>query len=101
MKGSSEFLGYGFLNNSGRVEYLTIYTGLQIGFAVYLAISGLVPSFRIPGLVFCVALYSGIIITRIISAIYYSGLTKATFLVGGLELSLCIWGVLLLFQNLK
>ena len=99
--GTSQFLGYSFLNNSGRVEYLTIYTGLQAGFALFLALSGYYPAMRLPGLVFCVAIYVCIIMTRTASAIYYGQLNKATYLVGALEYTLAIWGTILLIRELK
>ena len=99
--GTSRFLGYDFLNNSGRIEYFTIYGGLQMGFAIFLVISGYFQSLRLSGLLFCVAIYICIIITRTASALYYGNLTKATYLVGALEYSLAIWGSILLFNHLK
>lgn len=99
--GTSGFLGYSFLNNSGRVEYLTLYTGLQAGFAIFLSVCAYYPSFRLPGLIFCVAIYACIVITRTASALYYGQLAKATYLVGALEYSLAIWGMVLLFRAFK
>ncbi len=97
---TAQFLGYNFKNNSGKVEYLTIYTGLQMGFALFLAITGYYQSLRFSGLLFCVAIYICIIITRTSTAIYYGQLTKATYLVGALEYCLTIWGCILLFNYL-
>ncbi|MGZ3883906.1 MAG: hypothetical protein ACXVPD_06885, partial [Bacteroidia bacterium] len=37
--GTAENLGLGFLNGSGKTEYLAVYTGLELGMAVFLAIS--------------------------------------------------------------
>lgn len=100
-EGTSNFLGYSFLNNSGKVEYLTIYAGLQAGFAVFLALAAYYKNMNFAGLVFCVALYLGIMLTRTISAFYYGHLTKATYLVGGLEYALGTWGLVILYINLK
>ncbi len=101
MLGTSQFLGYSFLNNTGRVEYLTLYTGLQLGFAVFLAISSFNENMKFTGLIFCVCLYVGIILTRTISALYYGNVLKATYMVGALEYSLAIWGIIILIQQLK
>jgi hypothetical protein len=96
-EGTSSFLGFSFSNNSGKVEYLTIYTGLQAGLALFLGFSGYYESLNIAGLVLCVAMYGCIVVTRTTTAIYYGNLTKATYMVGGLEYVLGIWGVVLLF----
>ncbi len=101
MLGTSQFLGYSFLNNTGRVEYLTLYTGLQLGFAVFLAICSFNESMKLTGLIFCVCLYLGIILTRTTSALYYGNVLKATYMVGALEYSLAIWGIIILIQQLK
>lgn len=97
--GTSGFLGYSFLNNSGKVEYLTIYTGLQMGFALFLAVSAWFPALRLGGLLFCVAAYVCIIVTRTLSGFYFGNLEKATFMIGALEYALCIWGLVVLFRN--
>jgi hypothetical protein len=98
---TSSFLGYEFINNSGKVEYLTTYTGLQMGFAIFLGTVAHYENFRLHGLIFCVALYAGIVITRIGSSFYFGDLEKATYFVGALELTLCIGGILLLVHELK
>lgn len=95
---SSGFLGFSFLNNSGKVEYLTIYTGLQAGLAIFLGLAGYYENMNFAGLVFCVALYGCIVLTRTGTALYYGNLTKATYFVGGLEYGLGIWGGILLFS---
>lgn len=101
MMGTSQFLGYTFLNNTGRVEYLTLYTGLQLGFAVFLVICARYEDMKLTGIIFCVCLYIGIIITRTISALYYSNVLKATYMVGALEYTLAIWGIIILIQQFK
>ncbi len=98
IEGTSRFLGYSFLNNSGNVEYITIYTGLQAGFAIFLGLAGYYESMHLAGLIFCVSLYGCIVLTRTVAALYYGNLTKATYMVGGLEYGLAIWGVLLLWN---
>lgn len=101
MNSTSHFLGYSFNNNSGRTEYLTIYTGLQIGFAVFLMYCAIKPEMALAGLIFCVCLYICIILTRTISAFYFGAPEKATYIVGTLEYVLAGWGTILLCQQLK
>lgn len=98
--GSSKFLGYSFLNNSGQVEYLTIYTGLQLSFALFLGFAAYRPDFNLPALFFCVLLYGCIILTRTMSALFLKDLSNATFIVGALEYSLFIWGLIVLINEL-
>lgn len=94
-------LGYSFLNNSGKVEYLTLYTGMQLGFAAFFAISAFYPGLRLAALVFAVCLYAGLMIMRPISSIFYGNVSKITYLVGGLEYALGVWGIILLVMELK
>lgn len=98
---SAHFLGYGFLNNTGKVEYLTIYTGLQLGFTVFLSIAAFKEEMRFTALLFLVCLYLGIMITRTSTALYFGHLDKATYYVGGLEYVLGIWGVIILFLKTR
>lgn len=93
---TAHFLGYGFVNNTGKVEYLTIYTGLQLGFGVFLAIAAFTEQMRFTALLFCVCLYVGIMLTRTSAALYFGHLDKGTYLVGALEYALGIWGIFLL-----
>ena len=93
-------LGYSFLNNSGRVEYLTIYVGLEIGFSFFLALSAFYHNIQLGGLIFCVCLYAGAMIIRTGSSLFYGNVSKITYMVGGLEYLLGIWGAALLFKNL-
>lgn len=98
-KGTATFLGYDFLSNSGRVEYLSIYTGLEIGFTAFLGLCAFIPGMRVTGLLFCVCIYAGVMIVRPVSALIYGNVSKATYLVGGLEYILGIWGIILLIRE--
>jgi hypothetical protein len=91
---TASFLGYDFVNNSGKVEYLTLYTGLQFGFAIFLGTCAYYTNFRL-------ALYAGIVMTRVSAALYFGNVEKATYFVGALEFILCIWGILLLINQSK
>lgn len=98
---SANFLGYSFLNNSGKVEYATIYIGLEFGFALFLGISAFYLNMALAGLIFCVCIYSGAMITRTSFALYYGNISKVTYMVGGLEYILGICGIILLLRELK
>ena len=94
-------LGYHFLNNSGKVEYLSVYTGMELGFAVFFAVSAFFPAFRLGGLLLASCLYMGLMILRPISAMHYGNVSKITYVIGSLEWVLGIWGIILLVMALK
>lgn len=98
---TSNFLGYQFVDNSGKVEYMTVYGGMQLGFSVFFIIMAYYPSLNNAGLIFSVAIYSCIVILRTISALYFGNIQNATYMVGALEYILCIWGIILLVNNFK
>lgn len=97
-EGSSKFLGYSFLNNSGRIEYITIYGGLQLGFGIFLLYCAYKD--RFDGVIFCIALYAGIVLARVSSIlILRKDITSATYMVGSLELLLLLWGMYVWYQK--
>ena len=98
---TAKFLGYGFQNNSGKIEYLTIYVGLELGFAVFFAVSALYPSVRLAGLIFCVCIYTGAMVIRTGSTFLYGNASKVTYMIGGLEYTLGIIGIALLVNELR
>jgi hypothetical protein len=92
-------IGYSFLNNSGRVEFLSVYTGLELGFTVFLALCAVYPAYEMAGLLFCVSIYGGLMIIRPISAIAYGNIYKMTWVLGTMEYILGIWGIILLIKQ--
>jgi hypothetical protein len=98
---TANYLGYNFLNNSGKVEYLTVYVGLEMGISTFLALAVFYPSIKLSGLIFCVCIYVGAILTRTACSLYYGNISKITYMVGGLEYALGIWGFILLLSELK
>lgn len=98
---TAKALGYHFLNNSGKVEYLSVYTGMELGFAVFFTVSAFHPAFRLGGLLFASCLYMGLMILRPISALHYGNVSKITYMVGTLEWVLGIWGIILLVMELR
>lgn len=99
--GTASTLGYSFLNNSGKAEYLSIYTGLELGFAIFLAICAFSPQLSVGGLIFLVCIYAGVMIIRPVCALCYGNMLTVTWLVGALEWALGIWGIVLLTVELR
>ena len=98
---TANYLGYNFLNNSGKIEYLTVYVGLEMGFAAFLALAAFLPTIKLSGLIFCVCIYLGSMLIRTSSVLFYGNVSKVTYMVGGLEYILGIWGVVLLYKNIN
>ena len=99
--GTSKFLGYQFVNDFGKVEYIAVYGGMQLGFSIFFIIMAYYPSFHTAGLIFSVAIYACIVILRTSSALYFGNIQKTTYIVGALEYCLCILGIILLVNNFK
>ena len=98
---TANYLGYNLVNNSGKIEYLTVYVGLEMGFAAFLALAAFLPTIKLSGLIFCVCIYLGSMLIRTSSVLFYGNVSKVTYMVGGLEYILGIWGVVLLFKNIN
>ena len=98
---TASYLGYNFSNNSGKIEYLTVYVGLEMGFAVFLAIAALFPNIKLSGLIFCVCIYISSMIIRTACSLCYGHVSKPTYMLGGLEYAFGIWGLILLVSELK
>lgn len=64
------FLGLEAVATQGRLEFLTIYGGLQFGLGAAFAWCALVPAYRHPGLIFGLCLYGGIVAWRTIALIW-------------------------------
>jgi hypothetical protein len=98
---TAESLGFGFLNNSGKAEYLSVYTGLEMGFGIFLALSAYYPKLRMAGLLFCVCIYAGLMIVRPIAALCYGNVSKITYIIGAVEYVFGIWGIIILVMKMK
>ena len=94
-------LGYSFINNSGKVEYIAVYVGMELGFAAFLAICALYPSMSLAGIIFCVCMYAGLVVTRAYALLANGNVSKMIYIIGGLELALLIWGLVLLISLAK
>jgi hypothetical protein len=100
-KETARFLGYAFLSGSGKTEYLTVYSGMEFGFSVFLALCALNIQMRFTGLVFCVVMYLALMIVRPLTALVNQNLTRSTYILGTLEYLLGLWGIFLLFKMLN
>jgi hypothetical protein len=98
---TAESLGLSFLNNSGKTEYLSVYTGLELGFGIFLALTAYFPKLQLAGLLFCVCIYGGLMIIRPAAALYYGNVSKITYFVGAVEYAFGIWGIIILAMKLK
>lgn len=96
--GTASSLGYSFLNNSGRVEFLSVYTGLELGFTAFLALCAMHPDYEMAGLLFCVSIYGGLMIVRPIASIAYGKVSRITWVLGITEYIFGIWGIMLLIN---
>ncbi len=99
--GTANYLGYDFLNNSGKTEYLSVYVGMEIGFAVFFGICSFYEKLNLGGLLFAVCIYVGLMITRTLGALYFGHIANVTYMVGSSEYLLGIWGIILLVKELK
>lgn len=100
-KGTANFLGLDFLNNSGKAEYLAVYAGLEMGFAIFFALAAFYPSLKLPALVLCACMYGGAMLARTSGALYSGNISSVTYMMGGLEYVLGISGAILLFLEYK
>ncbi|MES2763723.1 MAG: hypothetical protein V4677_16025 [Bacteroidota bacterium] len=98
---TAESIGIGFLNNSGKTEYLSVYTGLEMGFGVFLALTAYFPKLRMAGLLFCVCIYAGLMIVRPAAALYYGNVSKITYILGVVEYVFGIWGIIILAMKMR
>ncbi|MES2514938.1 MAG: hypothetical protein V4580_12370 [Bacteroidota bacterium] len=98
---TAESLGLGFLNNSGKVEYLSVYTGLELGFGIFLALTAYFPKLSLAGLLFCVCIYGGLMIMRPAAALYLVQVSKITYILGAVEYIFGIWGIIILTLKMR
>jgi len=93
-------VGYTALSNGGRSEYLVVYGGLQLGFALIFALlargdAGLARF----GILASVCLYAPIVAYRAVTVLRFSPMPPTTLAVGTLELGLLAAALVLWFRN--
>ncbi len=93
----------GFLSfdSNGRCEYVTVYGGMEIGFAVFYAICALKTEYRSAGVLFSLCIYGGIVAFRTICLLTFSDISMTTKAIAGLEVILLICAALLFRQGVS
>jgi hypothetical protein len=92
---TSQSLGYVALSNGGRVEYLTVYGGLQWGLALVFAWFAFKPELHRTGVLVALALYAPLVLHRTIGLLRFGPVESLTRVVAGLELVMLALAVLL------
>ncbi len=95
---TANFSGLSFLSNAGRAEYIAIYVGLQLSFAVSFLIGFLKPEYKNAAILYSVLLYAGVVIFRWISIIQKGGLHQNAMMIASLEIIFLIWGIMFLIK---
>ena len=91
--------GFLSLDNNGRCEYLTVYGGMELGFAAFYVACALRPEFRGAGILFSLCIYAGIVAYRLTSLALFSNISTTTKAIAGLELALFACAVLLFIKT--
>lgn len=94
---TAQNLGYNFLNSGGKIEYMTVYGGMELGFCAFFTLCAFYPKLMEAGLIFAVCLYVCLMIVRTVTIINIGDVPKIIYIVGGLEYVLGIWGAILLY----
>ena len=96
---TSRALGFGLTNGSARSEYLTVYGGLELGMAVFFALTAANPEWRRLGVVFALATYGSLATFRLGTLLLVpgvGGLPRAMF---GIEATMAVLAGLLLLAG--
>ena len=83
-------LGYATLDRAGQSEYLVVYGGLQLGLAVAFFVFATNPATHRTGLLFALAIYTGIVVYRGVTLWMYGPVPALTWMVAALELALLV-----------
>ncbi len=82
------FLGLALPTASGKSEYITVYGGLEFGVAMFFLVCAIKPELRSAGLLFALLFYGGLIVWRLGTFVFLSGIGRTTFYFGASELLL-------------
>lgn len=93
----------GFLSfdSNGRCEYLTVYGGMELGFAAFFAICALKPEHSGAGVLFAFCIYAGIVAYRSYCLLTFSDISATTKGIAGLEAFLLVCSVLLVLKAVE
>jgi hypothetical protein len=90
---TASFLGLSFRSGSGKSEYITVYGGLEFGVAMFFLAAALRPELRWAGLVFAILFYAGLVIWRVPTLLFISGVERPTYLFAAGEAVLLAAGI--------
>jgi hypothetical protein len=92
-------IGFEKLSASGKSEYLVVYGGLELGLALFFAITALSDQHRRIGLIFALCLYAPIVLYRAVTVPLFWPVASTTLFVAALEVGLLLWGAVLLLRH--
>ena len=92
---TAQAAGFQVLDNSGRSEFLVVYGGLQLGLAAFFALLALAPDLHRLGLLFALAIYTAIVVYRVVTVIVYWPVSGVTLGIGVMEVALLVAALLL------
>ena len=96
---TSSSMGFEVLSSSGRSEYLVVYGGIELGFAVFFALTAWQAQWQRLGVIFAVCLYAPIVLYRVITVWKFWPVKPLTLQVGSLEVALLVVGLVLLLRG--
>jgi hypothetical protein len=96
--GTTRAQGFLELDNNGRCEYLAVYGGMEMGFAVFYVLCAMKAEWRGAGILFSLCMYAGIVAWRLTSFAFLTGISTMTKSIAGLEVVLLIFAAVLFFQ---
>jgi len=91
-------VGYEALSSSGRSEFLVIYGGLQLGLAVFYALTASSRYSQRVGILFSVCLYAPIVMYRAVTIARFWPVKSNMLIIGGLELVPLLAAVFLILR---
>lgn len=87
---TASFLGYQFSETAGKIEYLTVYGGLELGLSFFFIFSVVANGMVFPAIYFSCFLYGCLVLFRILSLLYFGWSGINIFIIAILEfLLLC------------
>lgn len=88
-------VGFTFRSGSGKSEFIAVYGGMELGFAVFFALTALSPALRPAGILFSLCFYGGIVLFRLYSFTTVTGIERPTYILASLEAILLIAAIIL------
>ncbi|MET0986598.1 MAG: DUF4345 domain-containing protein [Steroidobacteraceae bacterium] len=96
---TSNAMGYEWLSNGGRSEYLVVYGGMELGFAAFFAYAAWHAQWQRIGLIFALCLYAPIVLYRIVTVMKFWPVRALTLQVATVEVVLLIVAAMLFVRR--